>query len=164
LVEVPPVPAENALSYFDFPAPGSTIKIHYPKKNRHYFGRDPRRFRAKAILERTIVVLTIEDGQQIPIPIGAFLKRPTIRRGRWRIIAWEPAKNDLRTFYPDCDQPCRLQLGMWNPRTGECLMRIGETYEQTAEGLLELRDACRELMKEYPEPTDTAAPAIYAAA
>jgi hypothetical protein len=158
------VPAENALSYFDFPVPGSTIVIPYPKKNRHYFGRDPRRFRAKAIRQRTVVVLTIEDGQQIPISIGAFLRRPTVRRGRWRIIAWEPAKRDLRTFYPDCDQPCRLQLGLWNPKTGECLQRIGEPHEQTAEGLLELKGACEELMKEPPPLEDGPTLAIYAAA
>ncbi len=52
----PLAPTSAPLSYFDFPEklprPGSQITIPYPKKNRHYFGRDPRRFRAKAMIER----------------------------------------------------------------------------------------------------------------
>jgi hypothetical protein len=156
--------SDSPLSYFDFPPPGSTITIPYPKKNRHYFGQDPRRKKPIATTDRVVVILTIEDGRQIPISIGAFLNCPTVVRSRWRGQVYDALKCDLRTLYLDRQNPCKLQLGIWNPQTGECVERIGEPFEQTAAGLLELKGTCEQILKGPPAIENGLTLAIYAAA
>ena len=140
---------------FDLPpgklSSGQTISFTYPRKNRHGRGLQ--------LVRRTVKVVELQDASEIPIPLDAFLKRPRVRRGRWRLTAWVPELQGERTFYLDWDMPARLQLGWYDPLTHEAGERIGEPFEQTSEGLQELTGAIREILKQTP----TANLALFAA-
>lgn len=141
------------------PKPGEVLRLDHPKSGRRFDGR-PVETRS-----REVVVIAAEDCAKVPWQIGEFLRRPTMHRSAVRVRAFEPSARDLAVIYPTWRTPCRLQLGLWNPRTGECGERVGRIYSQTqAADLMELRAACEELMKEPPPATDEWVLAIFAVA
>lgn len=144
------------LTLVDLPHPGTVFTFSYPRRNRHGRGLQ--------LVKRTVRVLALEDAREVPISISDFLRSPQIRRGRWRIIAWDPEKRGKRTYYVDFNAPCKLQLGTYDILTGQCNNRIGPAYEQTPEGLMELLEICRELLNDPPDCDAQLTLALYAAA
>lgn len=139
----------------ELPERGAMITIAYPTKNRH--GKSPR------LERRTVRVIQVEDGAEVPIPIDCFLNRPKVRRGRWRIIAWDAESWGMRQFYPDWSEPCPLQIGHFNLETGKLDRLIGRPYSQTPADIKELVGTCRELLKTPLSSNDRKTLAIFAA-
>lgn len=133
---------------FELPHAGDEIEFAYPRRNR--LGR------GLHLVRRRVKVVAIEDAAKISIALGAFLRRPLVRRGRWRCIAWDPQALAERTFYLDWATPVRLQLGRYNPITGGDWEPISSPFMQCRSDINELISIGRELIKNPPRRSDVA--------
>jgi hypothetical protein len=124
----------------DDPLPGQTVTLLYPRKNRHG--------KSLCLEKREVLVLEVIDGAVTPIELGAFLRRPRVKRGRRRLEAYDPRRLAVRTFHIDWHSPTKLQLGRYNPLFPGDYEPIGEPFEQTPSGIKELTEMIREIMKE----------------
>lgn len=139
----------------EMPQPGQMVTLLYPRKNRH--GKSLR------LEKRQVIVLEVIDGAVCPIELGAFLRRPRVKRGRHRLRAWDPQRLAERTFHLEWHSPAKLQLGRYRVLDGGDYEPIGEPFEQSPQGIQELQDVIEQLLKEPANPAAEMTLGLFAA-
>lgn len=92
---------------------GAAIRFFYPLDNR---------LGAKTKLTpRRVVVREIQDCDEKPVPQWCINERPTVRRGRWLIHAYDLDRHSLRRYYLRSIRELKpyteplYQIGMFDP-------------------------------------------------
>jgi hypothetical protein len=135
---------------------GQIVSKDYPRKNLIDLQEECTR--------RRVQILELIDISKRGIYLDAFLESPFTRRTRILSRVFDFTRLSERRFYDPEADPVLLQLGVFDPESGECLRRIGGTYEQTREGLEELVATCENIVKDESLANIRTSLAIFAAA
>jgi hypothetical protein len=113
---------------------------------------------------RRVLIRRLHDLRVTPLFLDAFLRRPYLFRTRWRMQGFDFCRLSERNFYDYASEPCRLQLGIFDPASGRCLELIGAPYEQDKEGIEELIGTCKQILADPTLSQAAHSIAIFAAA